>query len=164
MICLTQFFLVRSVSLPVLADLLTKDDSDDELNETRWNLVAWMLSISVEHRDSLRSMDKEFRVTCATLLALVQVSSKCSKCRKSVYYSSNNLFFHSQRKILTVNAADGILVNELAVKTNQLEGRGEPKFLKSTFVRAAHIYRTVRSDINYAFITAGLISSISVRV
>lgn len=60
--------------MPVLADLLTKDDSDDELNETRWKLLAWMLSISDEHRDSLRSMDRKFRVTCATLLALVQVS------------------------------------------------------------------------------------------
>lgn len=63
----------RIVPMPVLIDLLTKDDSDDELNETRWNLLAWMLSISDEHRDALRSMKKEFRVACATLLALVQV-------------------------------------------------------------------------------------------
>lgn len=63
-----------------------------------------------------------------------------------------------------MDAADGVLLTEIAFKTNQLEGRGTPKFLKSAFVRAAHIYRTARSAIERAFITVGLISSISVRV
>lgn len=59
--------------MPLLIDLLTKDDSDDELNERRWDLLAWMLSISKKYRDRLRTIDKELRVSCATLLALVQV-------------------------------------------------------------------------------------------
>lgn len=59
--------------MPDLFDLLTKDENDDKLNELRWNLLAWMLSISEKHRDALRLMDKEHRVQCATLLALVQV-------------------------------------------------------------------------------------------
>lgn len=60
--------------MPDLIELLTNDDSNEELNEIRWTLLAWMLSISDEHRDVLRSMDREFRVSCATLLALVQVN------------------------------------------------------------------------------------------
>lgn len=68
-----HFFWVYAGPMPPLIDLLTKDDSDDELNGTRWDLMAWMLSISDKHRVALRGIDKEFRVSCATLVALVQV-------------------------------------------------------------------------------------------
>lgn len=68
----------------------------------------------------------------------------------------------SQRKILSVKAADGILITEMAVKKNQMLGMKILEYLEACYVRAAHIYRTVHSDINYVFITAGLITSTSV--
>lgn len=71
-----------------------------------------------------------------------------------------------QRKILSIKAADGILITELAANKSQEQelAKKMPVYLEPNYMRAAHIYRTVHSDINYAFITAGLITSISVRV
>lgn len=62
-------------NMPDLFDLLTRGNADVELNRKRWDLLAWMLRISHRHCDILRQLvGNEFRVPCATLLTLVEVS------------------------------------------------------------------------------------------
>lgn len=78
---------------------------------------------------------------------------------------STKLDFYLQRNILSIKAADGILITEVAVsKSREQElAKNLPVYLEPYNMRAAHIYRTVHSDINYGILTAGLITSTSVN-
>lgn len=62
-----------TVAMPSLNDFYTADDSNENLNAVRWDVLAWLLSISKAEKNALMSCDQEFRAVCATLLVLVQV-------------------------------------------------------------------------------------------
>lgn len=70
---LRQFLFV--VLIPPLIDLMYKEDSDinSALNQFRWMLLMWLLSISSATLENIKSIPKAFLLPVVTLIYLVQV-------------------------------------------------------------------------------------------
>lgn len=62
--------------MPSLNDFYANAASNENLNDVRWNVLAWLLSISNADLDKLKLCDDNFRTACTTLLVLVQVKLK----------------------------------------------------------------------------------------
>lgn len=69
------------VPMPSLNVFYGNPDGNEELNAVRWNVLAWLLSISDAQKNALISCDEDFRAPCATLLVLVQVIIEISLCQ-----------------------------------------------------------------------------------
>lgn len=70
--------------------------------------------------------------------------------------------FYFQINILTVRAADGILITVVAIERGTHVGKSMPHQLNAYYVRAAHTYRTVYGQILEAYFAAGLFSVVLV--
>lgn len=136
------------ISVPPLDQLMVNDveneenqEVDEEMINIRWKLLGWILTISNEKIDSIRSLPKDLILICTVLYLLVR------------------------NKFLDIQEADGILLSEQEVLT-KLRSAADliaelPLSLIPKYVRAAHMYNITHQHVRTSLAVVGLTHSMA---
>lgn len=146
--------------MPPLNDFYANDDTKEDMSDVRWNVLAWLLSISDAQKDALKSCDKYFRTACATLLALVQVINL--NIVSNFLHSQLCTKFVFQEDIFSIEAADSILVAEKMGRDNRVPYESMVETLNADHMQTAQCYKSCYVNVSLAFKIAGLDDLLSV--
>ncbi|XP_031628378.1 constitutive coactivator of PPAR-gamma-like protein 1 [Contarinia nasturtii] len=119
-------------------DLYVENEELDDIAiiEIRWKLFGWIMSFSEEVISTIKKLPQKYLLISTILYALVKEG------------------------IFSIEEADGILYTEYKVYLDETGNAQYPNVLVTRYVRAAHIYNNVFSQVRHNFGIAGLLPSI----
>lgn len=156
------------VSVPPLDQLYATNTTGClDVDEIKWEILGWIMSLSESEIKTIRNLKKEFRLISATCAILVKVDSLV-KVNPLTFLVLIRLFifclFFKQERLLNKIEAGGILCTEYKIYKNKSIETAYPEYLDAQYVRAAHKYNIAFSYVRENFAVAGLLSEIQVKI